>query len=116
MIHTASPFFFGETSEDELIKPAVQGTLSVLKVCIFLNYLKDLGRFSYQSAHRKGTSVVCGITAHFFRLHCHMSIILIFLGVFDNPLTFFSVSDVIQFELCLFLHLNSPSISGNGDF
>ncbi len=32
MIHTASPFFFGESSEDELIKPAVQGTLSVLKV------------------------------------------------------------------------------------
>ena len=36
---------------------------------------KDLGHFSYQSAHRKGTFVVSGLTAHFLRLQiskCHI--------------------------------------------
>ncbi len=35
--------------------------------------LKDLGSFPHQSAHGKGTSLVCGINAHFLILHCHIS-------------------------------------------
>ena len=32
VLHTASPFFMS-TKEDELVKPAVAGTLNVLKAC-----------------------------------------------------------------------------------
>ena len=40
---------------------------------------KDLGhlQLTYQSAHRKGISLVCGINAHFLSLHCHISIMWI---------------------------------------
>jgi nucleoside-diphosphate-sugar epimerase len=32
-IHTASPFFNSSTEEDELIKPAVEGTRAVMRAC-----------------------------------------------------------------------------------
>lgn len=32
MVHTASPFYFPENDED-VIKPAVEGTIGVLKAC-----------------------------------------------------------------------------------
>ena len=33
VIHCASPFYFTNETEEELMKPAVEGTLSVLKAC-----------------------------------------------------------------------------------
>lgn len=32
MVHTASPFFFGD-SEEELVTPAVEGTKSIMRAC-----------------------------------------------------------------------------------
>ena len=33
VVHTASPFYFANQTEEELVKPAVQGTTSVVKAC-----------------------------------------------------------------------------------
>lgn len=33
VFHTASPFFFKGGTEDNLVQPAVQGTLNVLEAC-----------------------------------------------------------------------------------
>ena len=33
VVHTASPFYFHNQTEDELIKPAVEGTLAIVKAC-----------------------------------------------------------------------------------
>ena len=32
LVHTASPFFFS-ANEDELVKPAVAGTMAAMKAC-----------------------------------------------------------------------------------
>jgi nucleoside-diphosphate-sugar epimerase len=32
-VHTASPFTFSAKTEEDLVKPAVDGTLSVMKAC-----------------------------------------------------------------------------------